>query len=136
MALKQLIFGLLAFVCNRGSEKSFMTKIKGTGSEEFFEAFFKEISNDKPHTFAVFEMNAGLVNGTLEIPVAAWQVREFYFAFGHEDVKKVFGFENAEKKKHLCPKVRGVTRRRSRSRPRPKKIDHIRRYCVGNRKLF
>ncbi|KAL0582796.1 hypothetical protein ABG067_007237 [Albugo candida] len=88
MALKQLIFGLLAFVCIRGSEKSFMTKIKGTGSEQFFKAFFKEISNDKPHKFAVFEMNAGLVNGTLEIPVASWQVREFNFAFGHEDVKK------------------------------------------------
>ncbi|CCI47314.1 unnamed protein product [Albugo candida] len=104
MAIKHLIFGLLPFVCNGDSERDLLNKIKGTGSENFFKGVFKRSSNDKANKYAAFAMDYTIVNGSLLLPVLALQVRDFYFAFDHDDVEDVFGFKTAEKKSICVPK--------------------------------
>lgn len=98
MAIKNLIYELLPFVCFGSPVEEFYRKIDGTGSKNFFRKVFDKISESKANgdnVCAFFGMNGGIMNSDLSSLVFAYQVRRFHFAFWAEDVETVFKIQGA-----------------------------------------
>lgn len=96
MANKHLLFTLLPLALCDLSTKLFREEIVNTGAEPFFDSFFKTLrASDGNIKCAFFDLENTIINGSIAKAIFAYQLREIEFAFKKEDVRPIFGFEDA-----------------------------------------